>query len=354
MTLSVALKLREMGYDPFYISLCEMRRMRTPTDKLNEHGLEFFSQAAISEELKPSTGAKTLGSNQSPLRNLLRSIFWALKIKPFVARAIKSADRILLMNDTAYPGDKIASLLNQKEIPFYLLQEGIRFPLPGEGKSSYGSNGATKLFTWGDRSAKYFASVIQTKTQVEITGSPRFDSFIKEISGLSKDPDSKTLGVFTNPIDDQGFCTKAEKLSLFERFVDKAAPYLKEHGISLGVKCHPREDLSEYLNLANKHIDVRALDKDIKKAISQVDAGIIMASTVGLELLGAGKPIGQLEIPEYGWVFDYTDSASTLKIPVEGKFDMSVLFEIDVDKDYFNSQISLGQSVELIASHLVN
>ena len=354
MTIEVAQQLKALGHDPFYISLCEMRRMRTPVDKLKAAGIEYLSQPPISEELKPSTGAKTLGSNQSPLRNLLRKVFWIIKLKPFVKRGLKTAERVLFMNDTAYPGDLIAAMMTKRRIPFHLLQEGIRFPLPGEGESGYGSNGARKLFVWGKRSAAYFEGVIKPETEVVVTGSPRFDKFLEEMAAKDASATTRTLGVFTNPIDDQGFCTKDQKMALFSQFVQRAAPYLKENEIQLGVKCHPREEIQEYLDLAAEYMPAVALNKDIRKAMAEVNAGVIMASTVGLELMGAGKPIGQLEIPGHGYVFDYKEASSTQLIPLEGDFELSGLFEQETDKDYFQEHINFGKSAETIAQHLIS
>ncbi|WP_420386075.1 hypothetical protein [Roseivirga sp.] len=258
------------------------------------------------------------------------------------------------MNDAAFPGNKIVSWLNKRKIPFCLLQEGIRFPLPGESESSYGSNGAKRLFAWGERSSNYFKGVTQPETEIVITGSPRFDQFAEQLKGLNKLTEGRVLGVFTNPIDDQGFCTKQEKLDLFEGFVIRATPYLKTNSIRLGLKCHPREDIHEYVEIANRHYIAFELDKDIRKAIASVDAGVIMASTVGLELLAGNKPIGQLEIPGHGWVFDYIEANSTLKIPVEGSFDLSLLFDAPKETSYFGEHISLGNSVIRITDEVLS
>lgn len=353
MTIEVARVLKSEGHEPYYVSLCEFRRMRTPEEQLESNGIPYVKQKPISEDLKPSSGASTLGSNQSPLRKVLRKVFWWLKLKSFISGNLRSADVVLMLNDTAFPGDHIAEWLKSKKIPFCLLQEGIRFPLPGEGASSYGGAGAKKLFSWGERSAQYFQSVAKPQTEVLVTGSPRFDQFLDEVRALRK-PDQMTLGVFTNPIDDQGFCSKQQKLELFESFVERAAVFLKTEGIILGVKCHPREDINEYLALANKHIETIELDKDIKKAIGQVNAGIIMASTVGLELLGANRAIGQLEIPGHGWVFDYTESGAVLKIPLSGTFDLSGLFEQHGRIVYFNEHVRQGNSAQDIAAHLLS
>jgi len=352
MTIDAAKKLKEMGHDPFYVSLCEFRRMTTPVEKLESYNIPFFKQKPISEDLKPSSGASTLGSNQSFLRKILREIFWRIKLKPFITSSLKAADVVLLMNDTAFPGDRISSHLISRKIPFCLMQEGIRFPLPGEGGSSYGSAGASKLFVWGQRSAQYFRQVAKSQTEVVITGSPRFDTFLKEMR-LLEDPNERILGVFTNPIDDQGFCNKQQKLDLFESFVRRSESYLRSKEVILGVKCHPREDINEYLDIANKYVETVSLDRDIKRAIGQVQAGVIMASTVGLELLGSNKSLGQLEIPGYGWVFDYTESESVLKIPVDGDFNLDLLFVEKVESDYFRQHILFNHSADRIANQLL-
>lgn len=356
LTLEAAVAMKAMGHEPFYLSLCEMRRMKTPVDKLEEAGIPYFKQKDLPGEVKPTAGAKTLGANDSLTRKVVREAFWQLKMSAFVKTHLKEADRVWLLNDTAFPGNKITSGLKKRKTPFYLMQEGIRFPLPGESESSYGSGGAKKVMVWGERSAHYFQTVVSAGTEVVITGSPRFENF-KKTATAAKPARVATpvLGVFTNPIDDQGFCSKDQKLALFENFVRRGAAQLNEFGHVLGVKSHPREDVKEYLKIAGKYVDqVLELPGDIVEAINQVYAGMIFASTVGLELLLLDKRLAQIEIPGHGYVFDYDQDPDLLKIPLEGSFDLSVLQKQNDRNGYIQSHIyHEGEPVDLICKAIL-
>lgn len=353
LTIGVAKLLQSNGHVVVYVSLCELRRMASPEEAFKMAGIEYIKFGNLPKNLKPSSGKQSLGKSDSTIRSIVRTVFWQLKLRPFIKRTLLGFDKVLLMNDAAFPGNKICNWLKTASIPFYLLQEGIRFPLPNEAQVKYGANGARKVMVWGERSAKHFGPIVHRETEVVITGSPRFNKFLEDIQSYPlKDVSQKVLGVFTNPIDDQGFCDKKTKLELFESFVARAAPQLKSLGVQLGIKCHPREDAQEYLILANKYISAFELPKSIVEAILKVDAGVIMASTVGLELLGVKRKIAQLEIPNYGYVFDYHESADVLKIPVEGDFDLSVLFGAQAEISYFYEHIAIGNAAQRITSVL--
>jgi len=348
LTLGLAKRWKEKGDEVKYVSLCEMRRMPSPVETFEGEGLDFVRFAELPGNLKPSSGKKSLGKSNSRLRALVQKAFWLIKLKPFIKASLKDVDKVLLLNDAAFPGDRICRWLKGKKIPFYLMQEGIRFPLPAETEVKYGGGGAEKVLSWGKRSAAHFGKVVENTTEVAVAGSPRFDSFLQQVNS-APDPrgTEKILGVFTNPIDDQGFCSKEKKLALFESLILRSAGYVNQNGITLGLKCHPREDVSEYLKIAHRHVHkVEELPRNIMEAILKVNAGIIMASTVGLELLGAKRPIAQMEIPGFGYVFDYTDDGSVVKIPVEGDFDLTGLFEDKVDLTYFEEHVESGDSVK--------
>ncbi len=350
LTLEVAKLAKQAGNQVRYISLCELRRMPSPTDVFKKEELDFVKFSELPKQLKPSSGKQSLGKSDSSIRALVRNLFWFLKIKPFIKTAIKGVDKVILMNDAAFPGDKISNFLKRKGISFYLIQEGIRFPLPNETEVKYGGNGASKVFAWGKRSATHFKEVAGKDTKVVVSGSPRFDMFLNSFERMGKERVSgKRLGIFTNPIDDQGFCTKAEKLNLFESFVKRGASYLNNNKVAVSIKSHPREDVHEYLSIAEKYLDSFEQAPDsIMEAISDVSAGVVMASTVGLELLGAKRRFGQMEIPEYGYVFDYTDDPDVIKIPLTGTFELDTLFEDSIDLTYFHEHIDVGESSERI------
>ena len=353
LTIGAAKLMKEEGHQVTYVSLCELRRMASPVALFKNEGLDYVKFGKLPQNLKPSSGKQTLGKSDSLLRHLVRRVFWLVKLKPFIKKNLAGFDKVLLMNDAAFPGDQICSWLKHKSIPFYLLQEGIRFPLPNETDLKYGANGAKKVMVWGERSAQHFRTIVATGTDVVVTGSPKFDKFLTDIaSSPVKDAKKKVLGVFTNPIDDQGFCSPEVKLELFERFVQRAAPQLQDMDVQLCIKCHPRENIEEYLTIANKYLHTIVLPEKIVDAVLAVDAGVIMASTVGLELIGAKRRIAQLEIPNFGYVFDYQECQDSVCIPLEGEFDLSILFGRSTEFTYFYKHIAAGNSDQKVASVL--
>ena len=65
----------------------------------------------------------------------------------FVSTHLKDADKVWLLNDTAFPEKKIVAFLKIKRIPLPM-QEGIRFPLPCETEINYEAAGAQKSWFW--------------------------------------------------------------------------------------------------------------------------------------------------------------------------------------------------------------
>ena len=202
LTLPVAKGLITRGITVKYISLCELRRMRTPTDQFEKEGVPYVQMKALAGDLKPSTGSQSLGDSNSLKRKVLRKAFWWLKLRGFIARSVKGVDRVLLLNDAAFPGNMICEHLNGKGIPFYLMQEGIRFPLPVETESQYGGNGAVKILSWGNHSVSHFNKVKAPHTNVVAVGSPRIDKQYEFFRNTPKIDSRPVLGLFTNPVDD--------------------------------------------------------------------------------------------------------------------------------------------------------
>lgn len=358
ITYPIALKLLEQGHKPYYISLCEMRRMSTPMEFFIQRNLEVLRLKKLPDTIKPNTGSKSLGGSNSLLRAVLREVYWRVKLKKFIAQAVSRADRIILMNDAAFPGDRIARYLKTRHIQFDLIQEGIRFPLPNEAKSKYGSGGATRIFSWGDRSAVHFESVKSTQTKVLALGSPRIDKqyefFNKSTLRSNSQP---VLGLFSNPIDDQGFCDFATKIQIVKRFFERYGTLINTNGVKVLIKCHPREAHQDYLTALEPLIDrIEIAKSGIEEAILSVDAGLIMASTVGLELLLAGKRVIQLNIPGHGYVFDYVSGQAAIGEEELDEAHFLTLFDKSqhIEMEYLSSHFAnLGHSVDAIATELV-
>lgn len=133
---------KEGGISVRVLSLCEFRRMATPVEELKAHGIPYRILPGFRRlGLKPSSGRQSLGASNSNKRKLARQLAWQLYLQGPFLRAIRRTGEVVLLNDSAYPGNHIAEALRRRNIPFYLMQEGIRFPLPNEtADNSYGGN----------------------------------------------------------------------------------------------------------------------------------------------------------------------------------------------------------------------
>jgi hypothetical protein len=229
-----------------------------------------------------------------------------------------------LPNDAAFPYDLIVKMLNGAEIPFVLMQEGIRFPLPGsEEGDAYGLGGAVAIAAWGEGSAAYFRSRGAAAERVVPTGNPRFDDlprmdFTGEAEDLRKKLDLRdnTLLLMSNPIDDQGFCTTQEKYELVGRFIDDIRPLFDEPDFRLVIKLHPRESVVDFRSLVNGRLSkgqIQVLGGGPLNPLFVLSrAAIVLASTVGLEALMMDVPLGVLEIPGTGFVYDYVERGAAM------------------------------------------
>jgi hypothetical protein len=123
----------------------------------------------------------------------------------------------------------------------------------------------------------------------------------------------------SNPVDDQRFCTTAEKLQLFERFVERAAPELVRRAAPLVVKLHPREDAAAFRKIAERMpIAVHVAEGAPLFAWLAVARGAaVLASTVGLEALRFGVPLGVLPLPGHGHVFEYASRGAAVPLAMD-------------------------------------
>jgi len=260
------------------------------------------------------------------IRAAARRAAW-LTMAPRVLAALADHDVVVVPNDAAFPYDELVRGLARRRQPFVLLQEGIRFPLPGvEPASAYGAGGARRICAWGEASAAYFRDRAGSADTVRITGSPRFDRLDLAATqaagrqlladlGLGRPP----LVFLSNPIDDQGFCSTAAKLDLFENFLTGAAPVLDRTDTPVLVRLHPREDAAGFRAAARRSAaGSRAVvveQGSLHATLASARAAVVVASTVGLDALILGIPLGVLAVPGHGHLFDYATRG--VAIPLE-------------------------------------
>lgn len=278
-----------------------------------------------------STGAQVGNGSARRARKVARILSWRLLLANPISRALAAApDVVVLPNDAAFPYNLIARQLRGRQIPFVLVQEGIRFPLPSvNGDEAYGGGGATAVAAWGEASAEYFRQVGVPQDRIHLVGNPRFDGIYEtdwqaQAQRLKQDLKlgDNNLLFLSNPIDDQGFCTSQGKLELVGRFLRDIAPLFEGSDLGLLVKLHGRESAEDFqavvntLPYANRVRVLRSAPLYPLFALSQ--AAIILASTVGLEALLFKLPLAVLEIPGTGFVYDYVSSGAALGLSWNG------------------------------------
>ncbi|HEU0030827.1 MAG TPA: hypothetical protein VFQ53_09340 [Kofleriaceae bacterium] len=325
MMVPVAKKLAAQGEPTRFVSLAELRGFQTPDlPKLVPH---TTVKQALPRWIRkdPSVGAGLEGAGGAAARSTAQKLAWHTVLAPRLRWLLRGSDVVVLPNDAAFPYGQLAEQLRRAEVPFALLQEGIRFPLPTEQAAGapYGGGGASAVCVWGEASAEHFRKV---GANVVITGTPRWDDVdpaqwrargeaLQAKLGLSERP----LLFLSNTIDDQGFCTTAEKYDLFHAFLERAAPVLA--GRPIVAKLHPRESVAGFRNTA-KHTpqaNVTVLDgsEPLFEVLAMGQAAVVLASTVGLEALAFGLPLGVLALPKYGHIFEYVERGAAVGLTLD-------------------------------------
>jgi hypothetical protein len=322
MTWPVAGELAESGDCAVRVlSLCELRGLATPPAERAPQGVEVRRVLPLRLRSSPSAGPVARPGSPSLARRLARASIWRLLLAPrLVALLRRRPDLVVLPNDAAYPYDRIGRLTRRRRVQFLLLQEGIRFPLAGQtGVPVYGAGGAAAVAAWGEASGEYFRAVGVPEERIHLTGNPRFDQTADPAAGDPQLPadrprsSRRTLLLATNPIDDQGLCSREEKLDLVGRFLAQIRPLFAEPEFHVAIKLHSRESPEEIRPLIPEALRERVsihTDTPLRVLFGGAGAVVVLASTVGLEALLGGLPLAVLEIPGHGFQYDYVQSGA--------------------------------------------
>jgi hypothetical protein len=318
------------------VSLAELRGFATMP--LPVRGVEVRRVVPARLRKDPSLGASfgTGGGRGSSIRRAAQLAVWASWLAPRLVWLTRGSSIIVVPNDAVFPYRELTGLRRRTGASIVLMQEGIRFPLPGVSEDdAYGRAGAEVICAWGEASADYFRSQGAPEDTIQVTGNPRFDGFEpsdwhdegKELLarlGWARPP----LLYLSNPIDDQGFCSTSDKLLLFRKFADQVAGLLMAEDRQLLVKLHLREDVAAFRSAARASL---AADRthvleghSLFAALSCSAAAVVLASTVGLEALLFGLPLGVLEVPGAGFLFDYVQSGAAIGLKLGDHLDQGV------------------------------
>lgn len=336
MMAPVADELRSRGLSSTFISLAELRGFTTPPElgahrviplQLRQRGTGATTPAS------PSTPSSPAASLKSKLRatigawrpgRLAQRVVWRA-IAPRLRWLLRGARVIVVPNDAVYP---YYELLQSVHAPTVLMQEGIRFEMAdGYTGPRYGSVASAAVCAWGEGSKAYFLASGAPEDRIAITGAPRLDRV--DVESWRRDGQalleklqlaSPPLAFLSNPIEHQGYGTREDKLALFRQFLDGAAPVLRARNVPVLVKNHLYEDPDDYAKIAAAsplagQVTIMR-EGSIFAAIAASRAAVVLTSTVGLEALTCGLPLGVLEIPGHDFAFDYVQRGAAVPVRI--------------------------------------
>lgn len=301
------------GHGIRMLSFCEFRGLRTPVAEMEADGFTVRRVPPMKIRPSPKVTEGVLSVVAPTSRSHIHTLAWHGLLRHFAR--VGQPDLVIVPNDSVFPCNYLCERLKRQGIPFLLIQEGIRFPLPCEEKVAYGTAGGD-VACWGEGSADYFASMGAAREQLHVTGNPRYDPIVR-IDWKAEAEQLRRSGVLperyvlfaANPVNTQGLCSEEAKLDSFRRFVTQALPVLDQAGLTLAVKLHGSEREDSYREavgeLASRLRFLR--EGGIHAVLAGSEAVVVWASTVGLEGLLHGANLAVMETPGNGHVFDYVE-----------------------------------------------
>ena len=179
------------------------------------------------------------------------------------------------------------------------------FGLRGVTGFKFGHQAIHKVAVWGKKSMDIAVSNGYRKSQVVITGQPRFDR-IQSTNWVSRDqetldeyaisPEEKiVLYLPTKGITSQYFASTDEQIDMYRQLSDSLR-IINESGVKsrLIVKLHRDEDVNEFSKLVGDILPNDAVvvqSAELYPLLSVASVGITTASTAGLEALLFGTPL---------------------------------------------------------------
>lgn len=325
MMAPVAEELTRRNVTCTLVSLAELRGFETPR--------QSGARRVLPLHVRRRSGAPSDGSGEEGAwrrGRLAKKLVWSLGIGPRLRWMLHRTRVIVVPNDAVYPYIELVEQLRKSKTQArtVLMQEGIRFPLPESYTGPrYGSAVSAAVCAWGEGSKDFFVASKVPESRIVVTGTPRLDGLDvamwkargQELLGTLK-LSAPPIAFLSNPIELQGYGSKAEKLELFARFLAGAAPVLKARNIPVIVKNHLYEDPNDYARMAAASPIpelVTVLEAvPIFAAIAAARAAVVLTSTVGLEALTFGLPLGVMEIPGHDFVFEYVQRGAAVPIRV--------------------------------------
>lgn len=314
------------GHHCRVLSLCEFRGIATPPDTLDDGRIPVLR---ISRVHRPQASKGSGVGSKGNSNRLFRSLAWHLFLAGNMKKALAARpDVVLLFNDAAYPYDRICRMLRSSDIPFVLIQEGIRYDVADsaqEGSLNQGRGDANAIAAWGESSAEYFVRQGAPEESIRLTGNPRFDEIgdmdlqaraesIRRELGLR----GRTLLFLSNPIEFHGYCTVSEKLELVRNFILGLDPLFDDPEFRVIVKLHSHEDPNDFREAAgaSAHRDriLIVSNYELYPLLTLADGAVIFSTTAGLEAVLLGVPLGVVDIPGVGYLHDFVAGGAALPL----------------------------------------
>lgn len=323
--LPVVKRLQREGNTCRVVSIAELRGLETPRWELGGAAVKKALPIPRPGRIPPPSINELSGGRTIGWRALAQNSAWKLALGPRLRWLLRDASCVVVPNDAAFPYLQLVRELGDRRVPVVLVQEGIRFKFPADTGSEYGKTGATRVCVWGEGSAEHFAAIGVPAQRLRVTGNPRFDAF--DVAGFraKRDATLRELGLaepplvfLSNPIETQGFCSAEQKLELFARFLRDAAPVA--NGVPLAVKLHSYEDPAVFARVAKDAgvaVTVVPHATSLFALLAASRAAVVLASTVGLEALVFGVPLGVLQIPGHDFAFEYVQRGAAIGIAAD-------------------------------------
>jgi hypothetical protein len=336
MMAPVAEELARRNIACSLISLAELRGFETP----KQSGARRVIPLHVRRRTSSPQGSER-GGDEAPWqrRRLAQKLVWRFGLAPRLRWMLGGTRVVVVPNDAVFPYIELVDQSRRIRARTVLMQEGIRFQQPESYTGPrYGSAVSAAVCAWGEGSKDFFLAGRVPESRIVVTGAPRLDNLdiarwraegealARTLAGtLAPGADDagapvRPIAFLSNPIEIQGYGSKDQKLELFARLLAGAAPVLRARGIPVIVKNHLHEDPDDYARIAaaSPVADlVRVLPAvPIFAAIAAARAAIVLTSTVGLEALTFGLPLGVLEIPGHDFAFEYVQRGAAVPIRI--------------------------------------
>jgi hypothetical protein len=321
MMMPVAEELERRNVTCSLVSLAELRGFETPRQSGARRVIPFNLRR------RPETPAERGGDDTTWRRgSFAKQLVWRMGLAPRLRRMLRRVRAVVVPNDAVYPYIELVEQLCKAGTRTILLQEGIRFQMPERYTGpQYGGRVSAAVCAWGEGSKDFFVAGRVPQNRIVVTGAPRLDDLDLAAWRPRGQELLATLGLrappivfMSNPIELQGYGSKDQKLELFARFLAGAAPVLQARNIAVLVTNHLQEDPREYARIAAQS-PIPGLVTVVESAptlaaIAAARAAVVLTSTVGLESLTFGVPLGVLEIPGHDFAFEYVQRGAAVPI----------------------------------------